>query len=157
MRKVDKGVKSSYIQIFPECLLWVRHFLDDLSYKNELNAEVKKIYKPELTRIRKKIKRSVTAESVREVVWLLTLCGQGRFLYRVIFVVKHELNKRSRPADVGGKNACQRHSQCISAQTGLRKHTGGAREGTEQGREGCTVWGRSPSPGRTPRSSQNGK
>lgn len=117
----------------------------------------RKYIKPELTRIRKKIKQSVTAESVREVVWLLTLCGQGRFLYRVIFGVKHELNKRSRPADVGGKNACQRHSQCISAQTGLRKHTGGAREGTEQGREGCTAWGRSPSPGRTPRSSQNGK
>lgn len=100
-----------------------------------------------MTRIRKKIKRSVIPESVREVVWLLTLCGQGRFLYRVIFGVKHELNKRSQPADVGGKNACQRHSQFISTKTGLRKRTGGAREGTEQGCEGCTVWGRSPQPG----------
>ena len=58
-----------------------------------------------MTRIRKKIKWSVIPESVSEVVWLLTLCGQERFLYRVIFRVKQKLNKRSQPAGGGGKNA----------------------------------------------------
>lgn len=110
-----------------------------------------------MTRIRKKIKWSVIPGSVREVVWLLTLCGQGRFLYRVIFGVKHELNKRSQPADVGGKKACQRHSQFISTKTGLRKRTGGARDGTEQGCEAAPCGAGVPSPGRTPRSLQNRK
>ena len=58
-----------------------------------------------MARIRKKIKWSVIPESVSEVVWLLTLCGQERFLYRVIFRVKQKLNKRSQTASGGGKNA----------------------------------------------------
>ena len=58
-----------------------------------------------MTGVRKKIKQSVKPESVGEIVWLLTLGGQGRFLYGNICEVKHELNKRSQPGDVGGKSA----------------------------------------------------
>lgn len=124
-----------------------------LSYKSELNSNTEENIeiKPELTRIRKKIKWSVIPESVSEVVWLLTLCGQERFLCRVIFGVKQELNKRSQPAGVGGKNAWSN-----TASSSAHRWAGGKaqqvparrtqskdpKQRHEAAGGGCTVWGR---------------